>query len=64
MNFTTEDIVLMEVLSKLDGLSKENAIVIIEKIRVLLGALNSPINAKKIKEAWFPEMEEDKKNTP
>ncbi len=61
MSFTTEDITLMKILNQLDGLNKKNAIVIIDKVRHLLGVLNSPINAKRIRESWFPEIEEERK---
>ncbi len=59
-----EDIKMYKIFMELDGLTKESALLLLNKVLLLLTVTKSRVvDKKRIRESWFPEIEEERKKT-
>ncbi len=63
LEFDKEENIIYEILHQLDGLEIALAHDTLNKIHLILSFAKSPIDITKIRESWFPEIEEERKKT-
>ena len=57
-----ENIKMFKILIELDGLTKESALLLLNKVLLLLTVTKSHVvDKKRLEKAWFPEIEEERK---